>query len=209
MNLRQQSQNFPTEELNNLPFVSYEPASLKEWSTGWQIEYRVLNPDTRVLEKKRLRFEKIRKRIGNDVKARRYAKVYCNAINEKLESGWNPYAEGKNAKAFHKLLDAFKAFIKEKELDLKNGVFSQDSMRTYRSQIEMLSNWLSKNNQDKVYAGSFTKEFAQQYLDYVYLEKQLAPRTWNNYLKFMRTMWGWLIEKNYCSENIFLKIRPM
>lgn len=208
MNLLQQSANKTFEEYCNLPFVSYEPASLKEWSTGWQIEYRVLNPDTRVLEKKRLRFEKIRKRIGNDVKARKHAKLYCNAINEKLETGWNPYTEGKNAKAFHKLTDAFKAFIKEKELDLKNGVFSQDSMRTYRSQTDMLSNWLSTINQDKVYVGSFTKELAQKYLDYVYMEKQLAPRTWNNYLKFMRTMWGWLIEKNYCSENIFLKIKP-
>jgi hypothetical protein len=45
-----------------LPCVTYEPAALKEWPTGWQIEYRVLNPDTLALEKRRIRFEKIRKR---------------------------------------------------------------------------------------------------------------------------------------------------
>lgn len=208
MDLRHLQKKLLLKDIDNLPLVNYEPASLQEWNTGWQITYRVLNPETGILERKKLRFEKIRRRLGSDTNARKYAKVYCNAINEKLESGWNPYMEGKKAKSFHKLTDAFSSFIKEKELDLKNGVFSQDSMRTYRSQVEMLSNWLSKNKQENIYVGSFTKELAQQYLDYVYTEKQLAPRTWNNYLKFMRTLWGWLIEKNYCSENIFLKIKP-
>ena len=207
MDLRQLQKKILLKDLDNLPLVNYEPAVLQEWNTGWHITYRVLNPNTGVLERKKLRFEKIRKRLG-DKDARRHAKLYCNAINEKLESGWNPYIEGKNAKSFHKLTEAFHLFIKEKELDLKNGVFSHDSMRTYRSQIEMLYGWLVKNNRETLYVGSFSKELAQQYLDYVYTEKQLAPRTWNNYLKFMRTLWGWLIEKNYCTENVFVKIKP-
>lgn len=208
MDLRYLQKKLLLKDIDSLPLVNYEPAALQEWSTGWHITYRILNPETGILERKKLRFEKIRKRLGSDTNARKYAKVYCNAINEKLESGWNPYLEGKKAKSFHKLTDAFNVFIKEKELDLKNGVFSLDSMRTYRSQIEMLSNWLLKNKQENVYVGSFSKELAQQYLDHVYTEKQLAPRTWNNYLKFMRTQWSWLIEKNYCTDNIFLKIKP-
>lgn len=192
--------------IENLPLVNYEPASLKEWNTGWVIEYRILNPDIGTLEKKRLKFEKIRKRIGSDSKARKYARVYCDAINEKLESGWNPYTEGKKVKTFHKLADAFKAFLNEKELDYKNGVFSYDSMRTYKSQIEMITNWIN-SKYENIHVGRFNKDLAQEYLDYVYTTKEVSPRTWNNYLKFLRTVWAWLIEKNYCSENIFLNIK--
>lgn len=52
MNIHQlTTPRLPIGELENLPLVNYEPASLKEWNTGWQIEYRVLNPNTRTLEK--------------------------------------------------------------------------------------------------------------------------------------------------------------
>jgi len=118
MDIRQLQKKLLIRGLESMPLVNYEPAALKEWATGWQIEYRILNPNTGLLEKKRLRFEKIRKRIRNDVKARKYAKLYCDAINEKLESGWNPYTEGKNVKAFHKLTEAFTAYINEKTISV-------------------------------------------------------------------------------------------
>ncbi|MDU1904551.1 MAG: tyrosine-type recombinase/integrase [Dysgonomonas sp.] len=208
MNINQLSKKLLLKDIDNLPFVNYEPAVLKEWPTGWQIEFRILNPDSGQLIKKRLRFEKIRKRQGSDSKARKFAKIYCSAINEKLESGWNPYIEGKKVKTFHKLLDAFKAFLNEKEIDMKNGVFRYDSMRSYCSHIDIFSKWLQREGLDGILVGGFTKEHANRYLDYIYLEKKLSSRTWNNYLSFTRSLWNWLIEKDYCSENPFLKIKP-
>lgn len=209
MNIRQQTPTLPIGELDiNLPLVNYEPASLKEWNTGWQIEYRILNPFTGALEKKRIRFEKIRKRLGSDTAARKHASKYCKAINEKLESGWSPFTEGKQAKAFHLLVDAIQKFLKEKELDMKNGVFRNDSMRSYASQSRILIEWLKHTKQDKIHVGSFTPSMGQDYLDYVYQEKELSARTYNNYLTFLRMMWNWLIEKNYCSDNIFSRIKP-
>ncbi|MDR2955224.1 MAG: site-specific integrase [Prevotella sp.] len=207
MDLNQLQKKLLIKGLDSLPLVNYEPAVLKEWPTDWHIEYRVLNPDSGKLERRKFRFEKIRKRLGSDPKARKYAKLYCDAINEKLDSGWNPYQQGKNAKSFHKLLDALKVYLKEKELDLKNGVYSPESMRTCKSQIEIFSNWIKTKNLTNVYVGSFTKDMIQEYLDHVYIEKELSPRTWNNYLKYMRAVWNWLISKNYCSENIVSKIK--
>lgn len=207
MDLSQIHKRLLKRELVTLPLVSYEPASLREWSTGWQIEYRVLNPDTGLLEKKRLRFEKIRKRLG-DHKARKYARIYCDAINDKLESGWNPYQEVKKVKSFHKLTDALDSFIKEKVIDLKNGIFRHDSARTYKSQVNIFTHWLHQTGRQDMSVISFTKELALEYLDYVYTDKQLSARSYNNYLSFMRTLWNWLIEKNYCSDNFWSKIKP-
>lgn len=203
MNLYQPTTpRLPIGELENLPLVNYEPASLKEWNTGWQIEYRVLNPNTGELEKKRLRFEKIRKRLGSDPAARKHARLYCKAINEKLESGWNPYTEGKKAKAFHSLVDVLQKFLKEKGLDMKNGVFSSESMRTYKSQTDVFTRWIVKRDKS-IHVGAFDKHMALEYMDYLYTERELSPRSWNNYLNFSRNFWNWLVEKNYCSENVF------
>lgn len=205
---QQTTHRFPIEEIENLPLVNYEPATLKEWNTGWQIEYRILNPFTGVLEKKRIRFERIRKRLGSDATARKHAIKYCKAITNKLETGWNPYIEGNKSKSFHRLVDAITIFLREKELDLKNGVFRNDSMRSYTSQCKMFIEWLISKNQENVYVGSFNQIMAQEYLDYVYHEKKLSARTLNNYLAFLRIIWNWLIERNYCVENIFSKIKP-
>ncbi len=207
MDKNQQPKTSQLRDVVNLPFVNYEPAALKEWPTGWQIEYRVLNPDTNCLEKKRMRFEKIRKRLGDD-KARRYAKTFCKSITEKLESGWNPFLEVKSTKRFHKLTDAMDAFMKVKKLDYKNGTFSDDSLRTYKSQIDMFTVWLRNKGMKDIFAGHFNKDHANEYLDYVYEDKEVSPRTWNNYLTFLRALWTWLVSKNYCSENIFANIKP-
>ena len=188
MKLHHEKKTFLLEGIENIPFLNFEPAVLKEWNTGWHIEYRILNPESGSLERKKIRFEKIRKRLGSDSSARKYAKLYCQAINEKLESGWSPYVEGKKAKAFHKLTDAFRTFLNGKELDNKNGVFSYDSMRTYKSQIEMITAWINSENEN-IHVGRFDKDMAQEYLDFVYSTKNVSPRTWNNYLKFMRTVW--------------------
>lgn len=187
--------------------ISYEPASLKEWPTGWQIEYRVFNPTTLKFEKVRIRFEKIRKRLKNDTKARKHAKLYCDAITSKLATGWSPYNELRNAKTFHTLVSGLESFIKHKERDLANGVFREDSMRTYRSQVKILTEYLTAKKLQDIQVVRFDRNEANEYLDYVYLKKKLSARTWNNYVIMLRTIWNWLIEKNYCAENPFLKIR--
>ena len=106
MNIRHLQKKLLLSEIENIPLVNYEPATLQEWSSGWHIVYRILNPETGILERKKLRFENVRKRLKSDSLARRHAKKYCEAITDKLESGWNPYLEGAKAKSFHKLTDA-------------------------------------------------------------------------------------------------------
>jgi integrase len=190
-----------------LALVNYEPAALKEWPTGWQIEYRVLNPLNGKLQKVRVRFDKIRNRIGDDKKARRHAKQYCDAITSKLEKGWNPLVEHRNAKTFQPLINALNSFITYKEQDLQNGVFRADSMRTYRSQVTMLCDWLTAQKKTDLLVIQFNKDWANEYLDHVYMTKKLSPRTWNNYVQLLRLIWNYLIEKNFCAENPFTKIK--
>ncbi|MDR2627864.1 MAG: site-specific integrase [Dysgonamonadaceae bacterium] len=187
--------------------VTFEPATLKEWPTGRQIEYRVINPDSGFLEKKRMRFEKQRKRLGEKL-ARKEAHKYCTAINKELENGWNPYLVGKNVKSFYKLTEVLSTYLTFKEQDLANGVFSVDSMRSYKSQINMLEEHLRKTGNKAIHVGRFSKEMAISYLDHVYIGKKLSPRSYNNYIRTLRTVWNWFIEKNYCSENPFGNLKP-
>lgn len=55
---------------------------------------------------------------------------------------------------------------------------------------------------------AITKIVCVQYMDYLFLQKHLEGRSWNNHLKFMRAFFNWCIEKCYCNENHFIKIKP-
>jgi integrase len=37
--------------------------------------------------------------------------------------------------------------------------------------------------------------------------KSIGNRTYNNYVEFYRGLWNWLIEKNYCKNNIFTNFK--
>lgn len=58
MDLHQIHKKLLIKDIESLPLVNYEPAALKEWPTGWVIEYRVLNPDSGKLEKKPIKVGK-------------------------------------------------------------------------------------------------------------------------------------------------------
>jgi integrase len=204
MNLPKSSNSFTQ---HNAPLVSFEPAELKEWATGWQIEYKIFNPRTLKLEKQRMRFDKLRKKAGSDAKARKQAKEICKEINARLTAGWNPYYINTPLKACHLLRDVFETYLTHKQIDIKNDIFREDSIRVYKSQITMLNCWLKDRNSQEIQVQEFTKELAIDYLDWVYLKKKVSARTWNNYVGFLRTIWNWLIEKNYCAENVFQKIK--
>jgi integrase len=193
-----------------MPLVSYEPAELKEWETGWQIEYKVWNPEKLRMEKQRQRWDKIRKKFG-DIQARKQAKIICKYLNSKLEKGFNPFIkEGRIENK--KLVDVLDIYIQHKYKDLKNGIFREDSMRVYKSQVNMLKDWMKMKKQSEISVTEFSHNMAIKYLDWVYIDskRDISSRTWNNYVKFLRTIWNWMIEKNYCSENPFknIKVKP-
>ena len=44
-------------------------------------------------------------------------------------------------------------------------------------------------------------------MDYVYMERKVSARTYNNQLKLARALFSWAVQKCYCKENPFDKIK--
>ena len=186
--------------------LDYQPAVLHEWASGWQIEYWVINPSAQEFEKKRIRVEKIKNRLG-EKGARQHIGRMCAGINAKLRRGWNPYQELAGRKSMHKLSSAINMFLKLKKRDVDTGSFRSDGLRTYSSQLNMLKTWLTKRSLQDTLVGSFQKRHALDYLEFVYMEKKVGARTYNNYVALLRTFWNWMIQNDYCIENIFNAIK--
>ncbi len=175
---------------------SYLPAELHE-GKRWEVVFHVLHPQTGKLK----RVQKRCNRIGNIALRRAHAKKLCTEINTKLASGWNPFLEQECARGFTKMIEALHTYKNEKNKELR-----EDSTRSYNSYLKTLEKWLIKRNHDRLLCLSFDKRHALDLLSDIYLNQKISNRTYNNYLKFYRTLFNWMIEREYCKVNHFTKL---
>jgi hypothetical protein len=162
-------------------FIDYLPAELKANKSDWYVSYHVKNPKSGKLHRKRIRVN----RIHSITERKKFAKKLVLDINNKLQTGWNPFLEQESPKAFTKLTSALKTYLnyKLKEFD------SEDSKRTYKSHIEMLLNYIQDViKEPDMFVISFDTNCANDYMDYVY-NKNIGNRTFNNYKKFAISFW--------------------
>ena len=85
---------------------SYLPAVLKENKSGWIIEYYVVNPQTELLARKKIKLNRVVSRYNKITDARKHITGIISTVNQKLACGWNPFFENEDARMFVKLSDA-------------------------------------------------------------------------------------------------------
>jgi integrase len=176
-------------------FIDYLPAELKANKSDWYVSYHVKNPKSGKLHRKRIRVNRIR----NITERKKFAKKLVLDVNNKLQTGWNPFLEQEAPKSFTKLTIALNTYLKQKLKEFD----SEDSKRTYKSHIEMLLNYVQNIiKEPDLFVISFNTSYANDYMDFIY-KKNIGNRTYNNYKTFAISFWNWFIEKQYCKVNVF------
>lgn len=99
-----------------------------------------------------------------------------------------------------KLVDLLGVFLVEKKKEVR-----KDTYRSYSSFCLQFGQFL-----DRWYPGlpanRFDKRIAVHFLDLKY-SADVTPRTYNNYLKLGRTLFNWLMDHEYLSDNPFARIK--
>lgn len=181
-------------ELFNSRGRTYTPARTHNTKTCFYIDYYVPDPekDWR-LTRKRIKLNSFKNKRERD----QYAKKLCQDINTKLAEGWNPLLEDKATNGFE-YLDV--AIDKYALLKMQKG--RADSIRAYTSFIQNFKAYLeNKFPRRRLYVISFDRKMASDFLYHIYVERGNGPRTHNNYLSFLRTMWHWFVEHEYAPFN--------
>jgi len=179
--------------------INYIPARLTI-GKSWYISYYVLNPATKSLVRKRIKVN----RVTPISERRKFARQLIHKINIKLADGWNPFLEQEAPKSYTKLTDALELFLKHKQKELK----SRDTIRTYKSHVEILVNYVNKiRKSPDLIVLSFDAIWVRQYMDYLYNERNVGGKTYNNYRTVAVGIWNWMIEHLYCKVNPFLTVR--
>jgi len=188
----------PFQEQFSAVHVNYVPACLKKHpSEGWRIEYYVYNPVTQQLERKRIRLNNLKDHFRTIPEFKQHANQIVCSINARLAGGWSPFGESENARLYTPLVEVLEKYYQEKERELK-----EKSLSSYKSQVDIMKEWINR-----VVPGikgvQFNQMVAAQYLDYIYLERKVSNKSYNNYLKHCRLFFSWAIEKCYTKENPF------
>lgn len=183
-------------------FIDYIPAQLHEGKV-WYIDYYVKDP-AKPDEFKRRQIKC--NRIKSITERRRFGRRLVDEINNKLRNGWNPLLEQEAPKSFHRLSEALSTFLNTCDLALKTGELRPDTVRSYRSYITMLKEWLDMRELSKILLINFGKTQAKEFMSYVY-NKGVRPSTYNNYLVNLRRIFNWLKENDYIKVSPFDEIQ--
>jgi len=175
-------------------FINYLPAELKE-NKEWYVRYYALNPSSNKLEIKKIRIN----RIKSIKERRKYGKKLVVEINKKLEGGWNPFVEQSSSKGYHNIYKAFDTFLNVKIKELR-----PQSIRTYKSNLKLFKEFLIKTDtEEKMFALSFSNGNALQFMNYMYLERNVSERRYNGMLLFCRILFNWMQQYGYVKANPF------
>ncbi|WP_298827409.1 site-specific integrase [uncultured Capnocytophaga sp.] len=176
-------------------FVDYKPAELRA-NKVWYIEYYAKNPLTEKLE----RFKKRVPSMKSQREREKYAKKMVQAINQKLETGWSPFYENPSNQ-YKSLEDSFSLFLKQLEKEVKDGIKRPDTLRSWKSFFSNISAYIKEKHLDIKFVLNIDFLFVNNFLDYIYYDKRNSPRTYNNYLAYMKGFFEWAKLKGYAKQN--------
>lgn len=186
---------------SKIPLVDYVPAELRT-NKDWVIVYYALNPYTKKLVRKRFRV----KPMKSTSERKRYARKMVAVLNSKLERGWSPFYENESAKTFLLLKDIVKQYIKTLEKKVVDKSLRPDTLRSYKSNLKMLTDYLTNNGKSELRCVDFTSVTIQGFLDYIYYDRNNSARTHNNYLIGMKVFCRYLTEREYINADPTAKI---
>lgn len=173
-------------------YVDFKPAQVSQGKCFF-VYYYVVNPFTNQMERVRMKLNHIAKS-----ERKRYAQRLVHELNIKLYNGYNPFLEKSDTKCIT-LIEAVELFMQYAQKNTR-----PDTVRSYNSYCTYLTNFLKNNNFNTLFVFHFKNEHAKKIVQGI---EHLKNTTYNNYIKFYRTLWNWLISRKYTKDNPFTDMK--
>ena len=184
-------------------FLGYTPPILKKTaSRDEHIEYQVYNPLTMKMERQRIRLEKLSHQFKLRSQYKQMVMQLMMNLTAKLASGWTPYGEMQNVAEYTPINKAIEAYIADKSRDLREA-----SMVSYTSVAKIFVEWLTTQNIHEMASHLINQRICQRFMDELRDRPKFNNNTYNTYLKKYRACFAWMVERGYCKENPFEKIK--
>lgn len=165
---------------------------------SWYVDFRSFDPGTGTMRRKKYMLDSIPKASER----RRRATELIESLLKMLRAGWSPWVNVDDSRGYTMLSDALAKY--EKSLEKLPKVKTRYS---YASRLNVLRTYISQLVLPPRYVYQFNASFVSDFLDWLYLDREVGGRTRNNYRGWCSSLAAYFIEREYISSNPVEKIR--
>lgn len=181
--------------------------SLPKLHTGkrWFVDFLCFDPAEGKMRRKKYHLDGIK-----SVRERRaHAHELIVGITEKLRKGWNVWVDCGSSRQYTLFDSVCKLYITYIEGMSARGALKVSTTDSYASYLRIFRSYLEVRPFKVVYIYQFDRALLVDFLDYIYLDKEVSARTRNNYLLWLSTFSEFLIQKGFLEENPTKNIKKL
>lgn len=158
----------------------------------WYVDFYSYDPADGKMRRKKYHLDNIRKiserrNRGNEL---------IESLTKLLRSGWSPWVDVDNSRAYILLEDAlnkYEAFVERMP--------KYHTRKSYTSRLSIMRKYNAQRMLPIRYVYQFDTAFVGDFLDYVFLDRETNARTRNNYRQWCQSLAAFFIEKQYLKSN--------
>lgn len=159
----------------------------------WYIGFNAFDPASGGMRRKKIKLNHIEK----VTERRKFASGLIYRLSKQLENGWNPWIEAENSKAYHKFNDVCERYKNYLQKLFNDGNLREKTLYGYTSMLRMFIAWNEARKIPITYIYQFDMMLTSEFLDYIYIDRNNSIRTRNNYLTWLSTFDGYLVQHSY------------
>lgn len=166
----------------------------------WYIDFMSFDPAEGKMKRKKYMLDSIPK----ITERRKRAAEMIEGLLKQLRSGWSPWVSENNRRSYTLLSDAFDKY----EASLSK-IDRYKTRKTYQSNLNMLRRYISTLLLKPLYVYQYNTVFISDFLDWLYLDKDVSARTRNNYRGWCSSLASYFMEREYITSNPADKIKNL
>lgn len=167
---------------------------------SWYVDFCSFDPAAGKMRRKKYMLDGIAK----VTERRKRAAELIESLMKMLRSGWSPWVNIDDNRGYTLLEEAFGKYEKyvEKMPKLK-------TRRSYLSHLHVLQEYIRQLVIPPKYIYQFNTAFVSEFLDWLYLDRELTARSRNKYRLWLSSLSGYFIEREYLQSNPVSKTKML
>ena len=166
----------------------------------WYVDFYALDPATNTMRRKKYS-------ISTELRVaerNRRATEIINVVSSQLMKGWNPWVQTDNSRAYVLFDDCLQRY-----LDFVDRMDRKKTRQSYHSRVNVLKEYIATRVTPLKYAYQFDESFCNDFIDWIYLDRESSPRTRNNYRGWLFGFSEFMVARKYINNNPVEKIKVM
>ncbi len=172
---------------------------------NWYIDFKAYDPLEQKMKRKKYMLDKIEKITDRKKRAN---EIITN-LNNRLRSGWNPWADASNSRQYTFFNDVIELYTKYLQKLCTSKVIKENTLLDYKKRLKVFVEYSEKRYPPIVYIYQLDQTFMSDFLDYILIDRDASARTRNNYRIWLSSFCTWLVEKQYLDRNPIEKIKSL